>query len=165
MALLPVAAAVAFVLCHIARDTSEKVVLNRELIDKYQLKKDDFKKLQYYIDEELTLYRDTNEQDTVEIKIAKFTAGICECADKKDGRLRLKISFEEGTFLYFVPYAYLDMYHLHNWVCILEKTGEFVDFAGNWYKVKGAPRLLIDKHSLENHVKNQKTLAGRKLSD
>jgi hypothetical protein len=155
--------------------------LTGELIDKYGLKDDDFKQLQYYLSADLVLTRQVQHKDekervkgklverhgdiVEEVTVQKGTPGVCLSAGKDDSVTSLEISFEEGSSLRFSRDSSTDhftvAYHSGS-------DGYEVDFAGNKYQVTSQGRdayLEVGEESLNNAEKRQRSLPGRKLED
>ena len=159
-----------------------KSPLTGELIDKYELKDDDFKQLQYYLSADLVLTRQVQHEDkkervkgklverhgdiVEEVTIQKGTPGICLSAGKDDSAVPwLEVSFEEGSSFKFTRDSSSDHFTIkYN----SGTDGYEIEFDGSKYHLTSEGReayLEVGEESLNNAEKRQRSLHGRKLED
>ena len=157
---------------------------NQELIEKYNLKEQDFALLQFYLADDLILKREVSKEDLKrgtkkgklvqskgsmfeEIAIYRDTPGVCVRVEKDEsGAKRLSLCFEAGTDLKFGRQQDEASY-----VAISTDAEEaaLVVFAGNTYRTTKfmvrAAYVVVGEESLNNLQVKRKELKGVKLPE
>jgi hypothetical protein len=160
-----------------------RIPFTEALVQEFNIDKDGFCALQYYIAGDLTLVRTVSSEDDRKAKngklvrkdgkieefveIKKGTPGICKGVQGNSKGSRgtvLEISFEEGTMLQFTLES-------DNYVAKTSSSGgnTVIDFQGARYVVKPdqvqAAFLRIEREDLKNYEARKKVLTGVKIGE